>query len=147
MRKFLLPLIIATVTCTAAVAQESPAKPVASESKTSPVADELTQQKRQLSGELKGAMGHAQSLTKRATELSAGAAGVDFEKYTAAAAALKGLQGRISEQLDLVNKATSADSERVFGTAREQISGFRKELDAHKSTLSGATLEKVPTSK
>ena len=147
MRKIFLPLVVASLTCTTAIAQQSVTKPVATETKAGSATDELTHQKRQLSGELKGAMSQAESLTKRAMDLSSTASGADLEKYTAAAEALKGIQARITEQLDLVNKATEADSKSVFSTAREQIGSFRKELDEQKSLLTPSGTEKVPMAK
>jgi len=144
MRKILLPFVVALLSCTATMAQESVTKPMASGTKAT-ASDELMHQKRQLSGELKGAMGQAQELGKRAMDLASTTSGAEHDKYTAAGETLKGIQARINEQLELVNKATDADSKTVFGTAREHIASFRKELDEQKGVLSGAS--KAPMTK
>ena len=147
MRKILLPLAVTLLTCTTAFAQESVTKPMATETKAHAASDGLMHQKRQLSGELKGAMGQAQELGKRAMDLASTTSGAEHDKYTAASETLKGLQARITEQLELVNKATEADSKSVFSTAREQIVSFRKELDEQKGLLTPTGTEKVPMAK
>jgi hypothetical protein len=147
MRKILLPLLVATLTCSTASAQDNTKKATATETNARAASDDLNQQKRHLSGELKGHLATAQDLAARALERSKNTTGAEQDKYTATVEALKGLQSRIGDQLNVVNKATDADSRTVFATAHEQIASFRKELDAHKNALVGTTKGAVPTAK
>ncbi|MBL7954960.1 MAG: hypothetical protein JNJ91_07955 [Flavobacteriales bacterium] len=137
MRTTVLTLFVALFASTAAVAQTPTTKgtgTVAAPQAT----DELTQQKRELSGELKNSLGMAEGLIKRAVDMASSTSGPEQEGHMNNANALKTIKVSLMEQLDLVNKATPETSKGVFAKAREVITASTAQLNGMKDKLGAA---------
>lgn len=120
----------------AAFSQEKSAPaPVAAPAKSASANDELLQQKRQLSGELKNTLAVAEDLTRRANEMANSTTGTEHDAHAATAAGLKGISTQLTEQLTAVNRATAETSKGAFATAKEVLAASRTALDGHKKAL------------
>lgn len=142
MRTSLFILVVAMLVHGASFAQEKISVPALNTE--APASDGLIKERRELSGELKNVLGTAEGLTKRATDLASAATGADRDKYTGTADALKDIQTRITEQLNLVNKVTAAESKGVFANAQEFITSTKTALEEHKGSLVATASGKVP---
>ncbi|MBX2971923.1 MAG: hypothetical protein KF797_02370 [Flavobacteriales bacterium] len=131
MRKTILTLAAAVFACTATFAQEK-AKDLTKPQPAAVAGDELTQQKRELSKELKDAVRKNESMIQHATQLAAGATGAEQEGHTAKLEALRGVQSQLTDQLNLVNQATPENSKTVFATAREVLAKVNKSFAEYK---------------
>ena len=143
MHKTILTIAVALFATTATIAQEKSAPVMAPASATG---DALTQQKRELSRELKNSLGNTENMIRQLKEMSTTATGDDQAKFRTKVEELSGTRTKLTEQLDLVNKATAENSKGVFGTAREVIAASSKALEAYKSEL-GGTGGKMPATK
>ncbi len=147
MRTPLLALAMAMFAGTASFAQEKATKATTTQGTVAPAGDEPIRERRELSGELKNALGVAEGLTSRAMDLAAAATGTERDRYVGTADALKIIQGRITEQLNLVNKATDVEDKGVFATAREMLASTNAALDEYRHKLKGGAVDKVPSDK
>lgn len=141
MRTTVLTLFVAMFASTAAVAQ-TPTTKATGTTAVAPATDALTQQKRELSGELKNSLGMAEGLIKRAVDMASSTSGPEQEQHMSSANALKTIKVSLMEQLTLVNKATPEESEGVFAKAREVIASSTAQLNGMKDKL-GAAKEPV----
>lgn len=97
--------------------------------------DELAQQKRQLSGELKNTLGMAEGLAKRAMTLASTTSGQEHDKHMKTADDIKNIQIQLTDQLGLVNRATAENSAAAFTTAKDVLSATKTALEEHKKAL------------
>ncbi|MGV3636446.1 MAG: hypothetical protein ACO1NQ_02240 [Flavobacteriales bacterium] len=137
MRTTVITLFVALFASTAAVAQ-TPTTKAPGTTAAPQATDELTQQKRELSGELKTSLGMAEGLIKRAVDMASNTTGPEQEQHMNNANALKTIKVSLMEQLTLVNKATAEDSKGVFANAREVITASNTQLNGMKDKLGAA---------
>lgn len=122
-------LLLAAILATSSTMAQSIAGPNITQT------DELDQQKRQLSGELKNTLGMVEALIKRSTTLATAASGTEQEECAKMAAELKGLHARLTDELGAVNQANAGNSGTMFAAARELMGSTQKAIGAHKGRL------------
>lgn len=142
MRTTVLTLFVALFASTAAVAQ-TPTTKASGTTAVSRATDEFTQQRRDLSGELKNTLAVADGLTKRAVALYSSSSGPEQEQYMSTASSLKAIKVSIMDQLDLVNKVAPAESADVFAEARKVMASTKVALEEHKMKLGTGSKEPV----
>lgn len=97
--------------------------------------DDLTAQKRTLSGELKNTLGMADGLLANANKIASAASEDDAARINKVVESVKSIQSDVTDQLNLVNKATEKDSKETFAKATEVNGSSMKMLEQLKSEL------------
>ena len=97
--------------------------------------DDLTAQKRTLSGELKNTLGMADGLLANASKMASTASEDDATRINKVVESAKSIQSDVTNQLNLVNKATEKDSKATFEKATEVNGSSMKMLEQLKSEL------------
>lgn len=145
-RTILLTLAVAMLS-SAAYSQEKSTPAAMTSPKATPATDELMQQKRSISGELKNTLGLAEGLAKRAMGMASSANGAEQEQYMSTANAIKTIQSQLTDQLGLVNGATAENSKGVFAQATEVLATSAAALEVHKKALAPVAGDVAPTTK
>lgn len=134
MHKTILSLAVALFATTATIAQEKTTPALAPVSATN---DALTQQKREISRDLKNTLGNTDNMIQQLKQMSVTASEAEQGTYRSRVEGLLEMKKQLTEQLDLVNKATNENSKGTFTAAREILTNANKMLDANKSELGG----------
>jgi flagellar biosynthesis chaperone FliJ len=134
MHKTILSLAVALFATTATIAQEKTTPALAPVSATN---DAVAQQKREISRDLKNTLGNTDNMIHQLKQMSATASEAEQGTYRSRVEGLLEMKKQLTEQLDVVNKATSENSKGTFATAREILTTANKMLDANKSELGG----------
>lgn len=146
MRATVLTLTIAMFATTAAFAQEKTTK--ASSVQTASSSDDLTTQKRAISGELKNSLATTETLLKKAKEQLAATTGADQTKHQGLVNELGAMREQLTEQLNLVNQATAEGSKTSFANARAVITKAQTLFEGLKGEHSAPKLDtKAPAEK
>lgn len=134
MHKTILSFAVALFATTATIAQEK-TTPVMAPASTA--GDAVSQQKREISRDLKNTLGNTDNMIHQLKQMSATAPEAEQGTYKTKVEELLEMKKRLTEQLDVVNKATNENSKGTFATAQEVLTIANKLLDANKSALGG----------
>ena len=140
MRNLILTTAAALLLCaTSTQAQDKVAPTTApaktTEMKAAPQVDKLTEEKRGLSQELKNTAGMANEITAQANKLASIGESADKERLMKVIDGAKGIEGNLTEQLNMVSKADASNSADVFGKAKEVIASSLTSLGELKGQL------------
>ena len=97
--------------------------------------DELAQEKRNISRELKNTLGMSDNLLSKTMAMLAESKDEENTRLSGVANSLKTVQSNLTTQLGLVGKATATDSKEVFAKAKETNGSSQKMLEELKGQL------------
>jgi len=97
--------------------------------------DELAQEKRNISRELKNTLGMSDNLLSKTMAMLAESKDEENTRLSGVANSLKTVQANLTTQLGLVGKATATDSKEVFAKAKETNGSSQKMLEELKGQL------------
>jgi hypothetical protein len=97
--------------------------------------DDMTAQKRSLSGELKNTLGMADGLLANANKMLVGASEADTKRISNVIEGAKSVQSDVTAQLDLVGQASDKNYKEVFAKATDVNGSSMKMLEQLKGQL------------
>ena len=139
MRTLILTTAAALLFCaTSTQAQDkaAPAPAKTTEMKAAPKVDQLAEEKSAISQELKTTAGMASEITAQANKLSSIGEAADKERLMKVIDGAKGIEGNITEQLNMVAKADASNSAEIFAKAKEVNANSLTTLGELKGQLS-----------
>lgn len=122
MRNLILTTAAALLICaTSTQAQDkaAPAPAKTAEMKAAPQVDQLAEEKRAISQELKNTAGMASEITAQANKLSSIGEVADKERLMKVIDGAKSIEDNLTEQLNMVAKADANNSAEIFANAKE----------------------------
>jgi len=139
MRTLILTTAAALLLCaTSTQAQDkaAPAPAKTTEMKAAPLVDQLAAERSAISQELKNTVGMASEITAQANKLASIGEAADKERLMKVIDGAKGIEGNITEQLNMVAKADASNSAEIFANAKEVNANSLTSLGELKGQLS-----------